>query len=294
MAGSPFHDPRDISNLQRFLVEMRHQVGQGAYFQLGDLLWRMHHGPNNFDAAADLRLWRNSAGGIDGFVFHLQCDGNPEFFLRPELYDSVIAGDMLAWALGRARAGNLDYIETSCIDGDAAKSALLSRWGFRLIEDDAMLFMARDLADPIPDATLPEGYTFVSGAERPDLPGVTGRPLSQDAYAYLRQAPGYRDDLGLRVCYENREIVAGCIGWYDALDACGEFEPVGTRADHRRRGLAFAVMAAVMMRLKQYGAETAYIRTYGNNAAAVHLYRKLGFKTVIKDLGWRRPVERAI
>jgi GNAT superfamily N-acetyltransferase len=111
-------------------------------------------------------------------------------------------------------------------------------------------------------------------------------------YAQVCSAPGYKHDLGLRVCYQEREIVAGCIGWYDALDRCGEFEPVGTSEAHRRKGLAFAVMAKVMENLKRYGAETVYVRAVKDNVPAVRLYQKLGFRITHEDYGWKRAVTK--
>ncbi len=287
--GRAFNKAEDMGKLQAFLVAMRHQVNQAAYFQWGDVLWRMHYGPNGFDETRDIRIWWDENGDIEGFVFYLPSHDNPEFFLRPELYNSQTADEMIAWAVARAAANNVPSIETSCIDGDAAKAAFLKQGGFQPF-DDVMVFMARKLDDPLPMGRLPKGYAIVSSAERPDLVSVTGKSMTPAYYAQVCQAPGYKDDLGLRVCYQEREIVAGCIGWYDVLDRCGEFEPVGTSEGHRRKGLAFAVMAKVMENLRRYGAETIYVRTYKDNVPAIRLYQKLGFRITNEDYGWQRAV----
>jgi hypothetical protein len=67
---------------------MRRRIDQAAYFQLGDLLWRIYHLRNGFDDARDLHLWCDDRGEIAGFVFYHSPDDNPEFFLRPERYDA--------------------------------------------------------------------------------------------------------------------------------------------------------------------------------------------------------------
>jgi GNAT superfamily N-acetyltransferase len=268
---------------------MRHQVAQAAYFQWGDVLWRMYYGRNRFDLAADIRIWSDAGDRIEGFAFYLSVDHNPEFFLRPERYEHPVADELVAWAVDRARRDGATAIETSCIADDKRKAALLRRCGFEPI-DDVMVFMARSLDQPLPLADLPEGYAIVSHADRPDLPGVTGTPISRGAYEQVCAAPGYRDDLGLRVCYQDREIVSGCICWYDDLDACGEFEPVGTREDHRGKGLASAVMIKTLEHLRCYDVDTAYVRTYKNNMPAVRLYQKVGFTITAEDHGWRRLV----
>jgi ribosomal protein S18 acetylase RimI-like enzyme len=198
---------------------------------------------------------------------------------------------MVAWAVDRARAGGAAAIETSCIDTDTAKAAFLRRAGFQPV-DDTMVFTARSLADPIPEVRLPDGYALITGAEHPELSSVTGNPMTPEAYAHLRQAPGYAPDLAVRACYRGREIAAGCICWYDALDRCGELEPVGTAGSHRQQGLATAVLAQTMRNLRRYDADAVYVRTYKDNLPAVGLYQKVGFRITHEDHGWRRSVRR--
>lgn len=285
VAGRPFDPQHDIPILQTFLAEMRDQVAQAAYYQFGDLMWRIHNAPNGFDPTTDLRIWSAADGRVAGFVHYLAPEENPEFFLRPEHYDSPMADEMIAWAAARARSAGAAAIETSCIESDGPKAAFLARAGFRPL-DDVMVFLARALDEPLPRWRLPDGYAIVSRADRPDLIGFTGNSCSHAAYAAVTNAPGYQDDLGLRVCYQDREVVAGCICWYDDVDRCGEFEPVGTVDGHRGKGLAFAVMAQAMENLKRRGANRVYVRTGKANLPAVRLYEKLGFAVTDLDCGW--------
>lgn len=284
-----FDRAEDIPTLQAFLVEMRHRVDQAAYFQVGDLLWRIYYLPNGFEDARDIRLWWDDDGEIAGFVFYHRPDDNPEFFLRPERYGDPLADAMVAWAVDRARARGVPAVDTSCIDTDATKAAFLARSGFEQV-DDTMVFMERSLGDPIPEVRLPDGYALISGADCPGVASITGRPLTPEAYAYLLKAPGYQPDLAVRACFRGRDIASGCICWYDSLDRCAEFEPVGTHVDHRGQGLASAVMAQAMRNLRRYDADRVYVRTYKDNLPAVGLYRKMGFRITHEDHGWRRTV----
>lgn len=54
MDARAFNRNDDLRKLQAFLVEMRHRVDQAAYFQLGDLLWRM------YDITHEDQGWRQS------------------------------------------------------------------------------------------------------------------------------------------------------------------------------------------------------------------------------------------
>lgn len=288
MRGRAFDRDGDIRRLQVFLVEMRNRVSQAAYFQFGDLLWRMHYWRNNFDPATDLRIWQGADGNVDGFVFYLARDANPEFLLRPDLYDSSTADEMVAWAVARAIRDGASAIETSCTGSDVAKAKFLRRMGFQQMPDDVMVCMARKLDADLPDYPLPDDdYVIIPGVHSPEFPSITGNPYTPEQYAMVCNAPGYRPDLALRACYQEREIASGCICWYDDVDNCGEFEPVGTHVGHRGKGLASAVMARTLVNLKRCGADMAYVWTYKDNLAAVRLYQKVGFTITDKDCGWR-------
>jgi ribosomal protein S18 acetylase RimI-like enzyme len=56
----------------------------------------------------------------------------------------------------------------------------------------------------------------------------------------------------------------------------GQFEPVGTHPDHRRRGLASTVMARGLDLMRRRGLDKAYVGTGVTNASN-YLYASLGF-----------------
>ncbi len=280
---------RDVPRLQRFLARMRQRVGQAAYFQFGDLLWRIHYPINQFSPTTDLPIWEDADSHILGFGFFLHGHNNPEFYMEPALYGSRLGDEMIAWAVDLARAQGKTAIETSCIARDERKAAFLSDHGFTCL-GDPMLFQERRLAVPIPDITIPEGYTVAPLRIEASELSVTGNnPFPRAAYLAMRQAPGYRPDLDVKA-FNGDTVVAGCICWFDEVDGCGELEPVGTHPDHRRRGLAAACITQALRSLRMYGAAMAYVRPSKANPSAVALYEKVGFKTVDEDLGWRLEI----
>ena len=280
---------RDIARLQRFLARMRQQVAQAAYFQFGDLLWRIHCPANRFDPATDLPIWEDADGEILGFGFFLQVQDNPEFYVDPALYGSRLGDEMIAWAVDLARAQGRDAIETSCIARDERKAAFLRNHGFSCI-GDPMLFQERRLDAPIPDIAIPGTYTVAPlRTEIPELSVTGSSPYPRGAYLTMRRAPGYRPDLDVKA-YDGDTIAAGCICWFDVVDSCGELEPVGTHPDHRRKGLAAACITQALRALRAHGATMAYVRPCKANQAAVALYEKVGFEAVDEDLGWRLAI----
>jgi len=280
---------RDVPRLQRFLARKRQKVAQAAYFQFGDLLWRIHYPANQFNPASDLPIWENGDGTISGFGFLLRVQDNPEFYTDPELYDSRLGDEMIAWAIDVARADGRTAIETSCIAGDERKAAFLGDHGFACF-GDPMLFQERRLDAPISDVTIPKEYIVAPLRVEATELSVTGdSPFPRAAYLAMRQAPGYRPDLDVKA-YHGDAITAGCICWFDEIDGCGELEPVGTHPDHRRRGLAAACITQALRALREHGATVAYVRPSKANPAAVALYEKVGFRTVDEDLGWRLSI----
>jgi GNAT superfamily N-acetyltransferase len=195
---------------------------------------------------------------------------------------------MVAWTNARAIELNLTKIEVSCIDVDVAKKDFLISNGFKQF-DDPYVCMKMDLVN-LPGYTLPKEYTFVTINDRPDLTGLTGEENLSEEYERMYQTDEFRDDLAIRICYKSKIIVAGCICWFDDIDNCGLFEPVGTSAEHRCRGLAYASMAKTLENLKNHGAKTAYVHTSADNTPAIKLYEKLGFKITNIDHGYELEI----
>jgi GNAT superfamily N-acetyltransferase len=72
------------------------------------------------------------------------------------------------------------------------------------------------------------------------------------------------------------EVASGVAAYAD--DWVG-FRSVHVSPDHRRAGLALAVMAALVEWGAEQGARTAYLQVLGDNGAALELYAGLGFTT---------------
>jgi GNAT superfamily N-acetyltransferase len=252
-------------------------------------MYEMHHPLTGFEPEADIRIWENDEGGLCGFVFYRPPD-NPEFFIRPELYGSRTEDDMIRWSLARAAERGVTSIETSCLDRDAAKARFLHRHEFTET-DDVCVLMERVLAEPLPACRLPDGYRVVTLAECPELAcGIPDSGLARALYRQVQSAPGYRADLDVRAFYHDTILASGCTCWYDDADKSGQFQPVGTKEQHRRRGLASAVMIRAMVNLRRHGADRVLVWTDKNLNPAVRLYQSLGFRTAFEDYAWVRGI----
>jgi ribosomal protein S18 acetylase RimI-like enzyme len=279
----------DVLKLQAFLAKPGHQGLQVGTFQFGDLMVEMHHPLTGFEAEADIRIGGSDGGECCGFVFYRPPD-NPEFFLRPELYDSSIEDEMIHWSLARAAERGVTSIETSCLDSDAAKAGFLRRHEFTQT-DDVCVLMERSLAKPLPAWPLPDGYSIVTLAERPELAcGIPDSRMARELYKHVQRAYGYKADLDVRAFYHDTLLASGCTCWYDEVDNSAQFQPVGTKEEHRRKGLASAVMIRAMENLRRYRADRVLVWTSKDNVRAVSLYQSLGFRIAHEDHAWLREI----
>ena len=115
--------------------------------------------------------------------------------------------------------------------------------------------------------------------------------FSDDVYAFVRTTPAYRADLDCVVEAADGSIAAYTLAWFDEVNRVGEFEPVGTHADHRRLGLGRAVGLYALGRLRDLGAKSALVACRGDAAYPIpcKLYESIGFREVSRHIAFRRP-----
>ncbi|CAI9409539.1 Mycothiol acetyltransferase [Nocardioides sp. T2.26MG-1] len=88
--------------------------------------------------------------------------------------------------------------------------------------------------------------------------------------------PAEYDEAGDLVTVRIGDVASG-VAAYDR-DWVG-FRSIEVAPEHRRQGLAVAVMAALLEWGAERGATTAYLQVLGDNAPALGLYERLGFTT---------------
>ncbi|WP_256561135.1 GNAT family N-acetyltransferase [Pyxidicoccus xibeiensis] len=82
------------------------------------------------------------------------------------------------------------------------------------------------------------------------------------------------------------ELAVFVLCWLDPENAVGELEPVGTAPEHRRKGVARALIVSALHRLEEAGARTALVYAKANNPASVALYTSAGFREVDCNVGY--------
>jgi mycothiol synthase len=223
-----------------------------------------------------------------------------------------IGGAMLAWQERRLLeiAAGLPDDRPSVLrawtwDRDVGAGALLERRGWT--REGRGYEMVRPNLDDIPEIPLPDGFEV-----RPVRP-EDARPIWDASAEAFRDERGegewgegdwashaadpYRDPSLWAIAWSGDDIAGGVAGRIDPEENAalgvrqGYIAGVWTRRPYRRRGLARALLARVLVLLRDAGMTSAYLGVDGLNPnQALSLYESLGFVVNSSDTDWSKPL----
>ena len=258
--------PDIVTAIQELALAQRSVLGVRAQWHVGDLAWNLspHEGHE-----LDMRFW-DEDGRLVAWSW-VQDDGRLEYDVHPHRLH--LLDEILPTADARSAFAFAD---------DGERRAALERHGFTQ-PGDAMHYFARDLAEPPPPASLPDGFRArtVSTGDVPERVAIhqdvwAPSRLTESSYAQVRAQWPYRGSLDCVVEAPDGRFAAYCLCWPDDAHHVGELEPVGVRAEFRRRGLGAAVCTFALRRLHEEGGRQAIV--YCATEPACALYESLGFR----------------
>jgi ribosomal protein S18 acetylase RimI-like enzyme len=233
-----------------------------------------------------IRLWHAPDGRLIGAV---HPEGPEEAWLELDPPWAHLAPELLDWAqeahaarhAGEAAAPALQAYATA---DEADRQALLASRGY--VDRGPMeVLHSRSLAVRAPSVPLPTGYRIrpvdlADAADRRHLVEITVLAFPRatfDERAIERDSRMLTEHEYLAVVAPDGGFAAWCGVWSSPEIGVGQFEPVGTHPDHRRRRLASAVMSRGMGWMRDRGLASACVGTGVRNASN-HLYASLGFR----------------
>lgn len=290
----PYAGPSDMLAMCDLCITLR-KNGLGSEHS-GDLNWAayMH---SQMNPQRDTRLWWDgmslaawATSNRYGLTFALSCAQRENLDLLRRI---------LAWAKGHVRAISPDGVlpeefSTGCFASHLPHARMLAELGFTPRLENALFVNTRSLSVPLPDPALPAGVVIrpPEGEHeldlRAQLHAVVWNPsrVTPEGYRITRSAPGYDATLDMVAVMPDGSIGAYCICWPEQATGTCEFEPVGTHPDHRRKGLASAVMYAAMRRAREMGLSSALVYCSEEN---LPFYRSLGFNPIDRAVDYVKP-----
>jgi ribosomal protein S18 acetylase RimI-like enzyme len=144
-----------------------------------------------------------------------------------------------------------------------------------------------ELVDATPEPSLPDGFSMRWLEPNLDQAYVelhraawsTWAPSSYDRemHASVTSMPDFERELVPVVAAPDGTLAAYCIAWFDPQTQTVEIEPLGTRPEFRRLGLARAIVHEVLKRSAERGAKTVMVWSVSKNPEARRLYESAGF-----------------
>jgi len=164
--------------------------------------------------------------------------------------------------------------------------------------------MRRTLAEPLPEAPLPAGVTlrhFRPGVDEEAWLKVNARAFADHPEQgrwtaddlQLREAEPWFDPAGFLLAVDIEDTLLGFHWTKVHPEGIGEVYVLGVDPGGHRRGLGSALTVAGLEYLASRGLDTAMLYTDESNAAAVRLYRRLGFEVASTDVSYSGPEGRS-
>ena len=220
---------------------------------------------------------------------------------------------LLEWTLDRTRQrataedpGAHVVVQGGAQDDEIGHRALLQRAGFEPVRH--FFLMRRDLLQDVPDAPLPDGLEIRAVTQDQRRPIIAAefeafrdhwgsRDLTEDAIRTTLEMAELDTELWI-VAWEGDQIAGVVENWIWTEEnkllgiRRGWLERISVRRPWRRRGLARALTASSLVRLREAGMTEGMLGVDSENPnGALGLYEGLGFEIHGRSAAYRRPLE---
>jgi ribosomal protein S18 acetylase RimI-like enzyme len=261
--------PQVVSAMQQLAVEHRRLKGVCAPWHVGDIAWLARQHDEREDEWR-IRLWVEDGRPV-AWSWLKRDRGLLEYDLHPD-YPHLLDG----------LVDEPDANEVVTFEDDEEARAVLARHGF-VKPGRAIHLNHRAVPDAPTPPPLPDGFRYrtvgpADLAERVAIHRDVWEPsrVTESSYRNVMAQWPYRASLDCVVEAPDGRFASYVLVWPDDENGAGLFEPVGTRAGFRRRGLGAAVCTFALQRLHDEGLRRAVVGCDTDPACA--LYDSIGFR----------------
>jgi len=219
--------------------------------------------------------------------------------VHPEWRGRGLGAALLAWTEERARVAGATRLRQVVTDADRAAAELFAARGYRPIYTSWIL--EHRLGDEPPTVTIPQGIT-IRPYEASDAAAVyrviedafnewPGRtPTTFDAWAQHVIAHGsFAPDLS-RVAFDGHELVGAALSDAYAGQDEGWVQQLATKASHRHRGIARALLQSAFAAFHATGRRQVGLST-SSHTGALSLYERVGMTVRRSYTAWGRELD---
>jgi len=290
MKRRAYCNARDVELLQAFNANAAAESKGCGYLHPGDIPHHIFNGNKCFVPSDLLAIWEDEHG-VAAWMLAQPRRKAFDAQVRPGFRGTAFAGAVYEYAEKRTielmrkhgiEGDGIGFDAWQC-DGETRK--LLEDMGWKRIAD-APWMAHRIRLEEAPAPLVPPGYKLRTVRGTAEAAAIADAHASAfrranwtpDLYRYVMESPGYAPEREFVAEALDGTLAAFTVTWHDPISKTGLFEPVGTHADHRRRGLAKALICHAMGRMAEEGMEYAIVVNQHSNEAARSLYRSCGFE----------------
>ena len=205
---------------------------------------------------------------------------------------------LLAWTEARARDAGSRHVRQTVTDGDAAAQAMFSSHGYQKAHTSWILEMplteARPVVDLPPGITIralepgdePAAYRVIEDAFR-EWPGREPATFEQ-WQARVFGHPAFSPALS-RLAFDGPELVGAALAMDYPGSPDGWVSQLATRATHRNRGIARALLQAAFAAFHDHGRRLGALST-DSRTGALTLYERLGMRIRRSYTSWTKDL----
>ncbi len=291
-----YHWEQDFESIQKFLADI-FNIRKSYTSWIPSELENLKFGPGGTEYLDEedkyLKIWemfdetQRIASRVIA-VSYTKPSGYCRLSVHPD-YTST-SREIVLWMQNRMKEikkSEVEKIKMSFVadDDDEEFIELLSDLGFQKGELDGDK-QVRPINLPIPAYNLPDGYAIRNAVIEEDFQKY--REVQKAVFSHIMSmslellqlystASFYREDLDIVAVDPKGKFAAFCTVRIDPLSRIAELEPVGTHPDHRRLGLAKAVICEGLKRLEKYKPSAVVILGAAPTEGARRLYESVGF-----------------
>jgi ribosomal protein S18 acetylase RimI-like enzyme len=290
MKARPFHRIKDFDEVRNFLINTYNLTGTFHNWipSMIENSWRGPCGPSYEDKEDEyIKIWEVEKGEIVAVTI-CKPRGELRVFIHPKFrkYEEMLveALETQFKEMNENYAGKRVYFIVE--DGDTIREDLLKKRGY---ENKGICEHNRILQEyfEVMSIPLPEGYKIrhvdiekdfenyraVQGSVFPHC----GEYMTREAARVYSKAEFYHPERDIVAVAPDGSFAAFATGRMDPISKLAEIEPVGVHPDHRRKGLAKAVVLECIRKLKEHGANVVVILGAASSEGATRLYDSIGF-----------------
>lgn len=300
ITSRPYQNESDLHAISEFLNETyllsKDQINWGTarWQYLVHFVHPLHSMRGNDYWLKSIRIWEDD-GKMIGVVSYE--DKGSVFIQRHPNYPELNK-DMILWAeenLSLVDENGVKKIELWINDNDEVKKEIVSSKGYEKYH--AFEYLRWHDLNEVDTFDLPDGYKIssldvfenVESKCNTIVKAFNSSGLPLELYQSMQSAPLYNPMLDIVVVHENEEVAACGTMWFNPSTKTCYVEPMATLPSHQDKGLGKIVLLEGLHRLKQLGAEKAFVGSYGDAVGA--FYASCGFVEFERYYPWTKTFE---